>query len=118
LVQKHFLSGRGELGQLLDRSGPPVRGDGTTVNCSTPDPNHAAALGAGYRMVADLEDSALGFWAVEVAGTSGHPGSAHYDDQITAWSAGEYHWMDLSGPRGDRAVWVLEADSSVAAAPK
>jgi penicillin amidase len=103
LAQKHFLSGRGELGQLLDRSGIPVRGDGTTVNNSTSDPSHAAAIGAGYRMVADLADPAPGFWAVEVAGASGHPGSPHYDDQIEPWSAGEYHSVDFDGrPKSGR----------------
>jgi penicillin amidase len=108
LVQKHFLSGRGDLGELLDRSGMPARGDGTSVNCSTSDPNHAAVVGAGYRMVADLADPALGLWATEVAGTSGHPGSPHYDDQIEPWSAGQYHYLDLTGSGDKRAVLVME----------
>ena len=82
LVQKHFLCGRGELGQLLDRSGLPVGGDGTTINSGTPDAGHAAYLGAGYRMVADLADPNHGLWAVEVGSVSGHPGSPHYDDQL------------------------------------
>src|SRR5205823_11858386 len=75
LVQKHFLSGRGELGRLLDRSGVPVRGDVTCVASSTPDANYAAWLGASYRMVADLADARRGLWAVDVAGVSGHAGS-------------------------------------------
>ena len=95
LVQKHFLSGRGDLGVLLDRSGVPVRGDVTTVSSSTPDTNYAAALGAGYRMVADLADPRLNLRAVEVGGASGHPGSPHYDDQIATWSAGGYHDLPL-----------------------
>src|SRR5439155_25297546 len=68
LVQKHALSGRGDLGEFLDRSGVPVRGDVTTVCSSTPDANYAASLGAGYRMVADLADPGMPLRAVEVAG--------------------------------------------------
>jgi penicillin amidase len=108
LVQKHFLSGRGDLGQLLDRSGMPTRGDGTTVNSSSSDPHHAAALGAGFRMVADLADPNQGIWAVEVAGTSGHPGSPHYDDQIKPWSAGQYHYLPLTDAKNGARLLVLE----------
>jgi penicillin amidase len=108
LVQKHFLSGVGELGELLDRSGAVVRGDATTVNSSTPDGNYAAHMGAGYRMVADLAGPRPGLWAVEVAGTSGHPGSAHYDDQIAPWSAGGYHYLALHDPEAAHRVLTLE----------
>jgi penicillin amidase len=96
LVQKHFLSERGDLGTLLDRNGGPVRGDVTTVCSSTPDANYAAALGAGYRMVADLGDARMPLRAIEVAGASGHPGSPHYDDQIAAWNSGGYHELSLN----------------------
>jgi penicillin amidase len=110
LVHAHFLSGRGDLGQLLDRGGVPVRGDMTTVSSSTPDPQYRAALGASYRMVADLADPRQGLWAVDVAGTSGHPGSAHYDDQIAPWSAGGYHYISLLAAEDavSRSVLVLE----------
>src|SRR5207248_1773016 len=113
LVQKHFLSGIGDLGQLLDRSGVPVRGDLTTVNSSTPDADFRATLGATYRMVADLADPRQGMWAVEVAGASGHPGSPHYDDQIAPWSAGGYHYLALRDPEGtaDQGLLVLEPGS-------
>src|SRR5262249_35113440 len=56
LVQKHFLSGRGDLGQLLDRNGTPASGDTTTVCSTTSGPDHTAQMGASYRMVADLAD--------------------------------------------------------------
>jgi penicillin amidase len=108
LVQKHFLSGRGDLGRLLDRSGVPVRGDVTTVNSSTSDADHAAYLGASYRMVADLADPRQGLWAVDVAGTSGHPGSPHYDDQIAPWSAGGYHYLALDDAEAGHPVLVLQ----------
>src|SRR5205085_2763510 len=85
IVQKHFLSGIGDLGTLPDRSGIPVRGDMTTVCSTTPDANYAAHMGASYRMVADLADPRAPMRAVDVAGVSGHPGSPHYDDQIAPW---------------------------------
>jgi penicillin G amidase len=107
LVQKHFLSGIGDLGQLLDRSGVPVRGDVTTVASSTPDANYAAHLGASYRMVADLSDPQRGIWAVDVAGVSGHPGSPHYDDQIATWSDGGCHYLPLAAPEQGYATTLI-----------
>jgi penicillin amidase len=110
LVHKHFLSGRGDLGELLDRGGVPVKGDVTTVCSTTPDVNYAAVLGAGYRMVADLADGRGSMRAVEIAGASGHPGSPHYDDQIATWTAGAYHEIRLNDPaaRAEDRVLVLE----------
>lgn len=97
LVQKHVLSGRGDLGQLLDRSGQPTRGDGNTVCSSTPDAAHAAYLGAGFRMTVDFSDLKQRLSMVEVGSVSGHPGSPHYDDQLPLWAAGGYHDVDLAG---------------------
>jgi penicillin amidase len=97
LVQKHFLAGRGDLGQLFDRSGLPVRGDHTTVCNTSPDADHAAALGASYRMVTDQADSRPGLWAVEVGSVSGRPGSPHYDDQVEDWVQGDFHYLSLDG---------------------
>jgi penicillin amidase len=112
LVQKHFLSGRGDLGRLLDRSGVPLPGDATTVCNASPDADNAAALGAGYRMVADLADPRQGLWAVGVAGASGHPGSPHYDDQIAPWSAGGCRHLALLDPEeASRALLMLEPAS-------
>ena len=95
LVQKHFLSGRGELGLLLDRSGVPAPGDVGTVCSTTADANHAAYMGASYRMVSDLVDARRGLWAVNIPGGSGHPGSPHYGDQVTPWARGEFHFLSL-----------------------
>jgi penicillin G amidase len=108
LLQKHFLSGRGELGQLLDRSGLPLGGDGNTVNSSTPDPSYAAWLGATYRMVTDLADPQLGMWSIEVGSVSGHPGSTHYDDQIAPWSEGKLHYIALAATTADGPRLTLE----------
>ena len=82
LNQPHFLSKRGELGQLLDLNGKPCGGDNVTVCSGSADASYTSALGAGFRMVADLADPDAGVWQTEVAGVSGHPGSPHYRDQI------------------------------------
>ncbi|MCI0381094.1 MAG: penicillin acylase family protein, partial [Gemmataceae bacterium] len=95
LQQKHFLSGRGDLGTLLDLSGLPVNGDANTVNSASPDPSFAAWLGAGYRMVADLGTAEASLWQIEVGGASGQPGSPHYDDQLDPWRMGAYHHLAL-----------------------
>jgi penicillin amidase len=95
LQQKHFLSGRGDLGTLLDLSGLPVGGDGVTVCANTFDAQYQAWLGAGYRMVADLADPQCGFHSVEVAGASGQAHSPHYADQIEPWNAGQLFYVAL-----------------------
>jgi penicillin amidase len=95
LVLRHFLSGRGDLGSLLDRSGRPAPGDVTTVCSTTSDANLAACLGASYRMVSDLADPRRGLWTVDLASVSGHPGSPHYDDQLALWAEGSCHYLSL-----------------------
>ena len=88
---RHVLSGRGDLGVLLDRGGLPVGGNGVTV-CNTGfDPNWAAPMGANYRLISDLGED--GMWAVESQGQSGHPGSDHYCDQLVEWLEGRYHFL-------------------------
>ncbi len=88
---RHVLSGRGDLGQLLDRGGLPVGGNGVTV-CNTGfDPNWGALMGANYRLISDLGED--GMWAVEAQGQSGHPGSEHYCDQLPEWLEGRYHFL-------------------------
>jgi penicillin amidase len=114
LAQPHFLSKRGDLAQLLDLTGKPCGGDNATVCSGTADANYAAALGAGYRMVAEMADPAAGLWATEVAGTSGHPGSAHYADQVDPWSAGDLHYTPLKGDIGG-TVMTLDANGNPSA---
>ncbi|WP_370375398.1 penicillin acylase family protein [Isoptericola sp. b515] len=48
----------------------------------------AVQTGPSMRMVVDLADLDASTW-VTVTGTSGHPASPHYDDQLSAWAAGE-----------------------------
>ncbi|MBD5786583.1 penicillin acylase family protein [Cellulosimicrobium terreum] len=48
--------------------------------------------GPSMRMVVDLGDLDRSTW-VNVTGTSGHPASKHYDDQLGTWADGEtYPW--------------------------
>jgi penicillin amidase len=110
LNQRHFLSARGELGQLLDRSGLEIPGEANTVNSATPDPDHRCSMGAGFRMVADLADPGRGIWAVEIAGASGHPGSPHYDDQLAPWSQGQYHYIPLAADVEAVSTLLLEPE--------
>ena len=104
LAQPHFLSKRGDLGQLLDLTGKPCGGDNVTVNSGSADANFASALGAGFRMVADMADVNAGAWMTEVAGTSGHPGSPHYADQIDSWAVGELYYVALKGDVGGQVI--------------
>ena len=95
----HQLAGRGEIFETLERGGDPVGGSGITV-CNTGfDPNYMAAMGANYRLNADLADDPPGLWAVDTAGQSGHPASSNYCDQPSDWLAGRHHYLPLDRAR-------------------
>ncbi|MBM3957372.1 MAG: penicillin acylase family protein, partial [Gemmatimonadetes bacterium] len=103
---RHVLSGRGELADLLDRGGLPVRGNGVTV-CNTGfDPNWGAPMGANYRLIADMSTSPPALWAQESQGQSGHPGSKHYCDQLPEWLAGRHHPLPLDRTEASKATEV------------
>jgi penicillin amidase len=95
IVLRHVLGGIGGLGELLDRGGLPVKGNGVTVCNTGYDPNYLAPMGANYRLIADLSASPPGLWAVDAQGESGHPGSQHYCDQLPEWISGRYHYLPL-----------------------
>ncbi len=95
IALRHVLSGTGDLGELLNRGGLPVKGNGVTVCNTGYDPNYLAPMGANYRLIADLSTDPPGLWAVDAQGVSGHPGSQHYCDQLTEWSSGRYHYLPL-----------------------
>jgi penicillin amidase len=101
---KHVLSGRGDLGQLLNHGDGPVNGDMTTVCNTGSDPDWLATTGAGYRLIADLATNRL--LAVDAQSQSGHPGSPHYSDQLAGWNAGEYHVLPLN--HADASELVVE----------
>ena len=101
---RHVLSGRGELGALLDRGGVPVKGDGVTVCNTGYDPNYLAPMGANYRLIAELASNPPGLWAVDAQGQSGHPGSPHYGDQLAEWIGARYHYLSLDRSEVARAT--------------
>jgi len=96
LQQKHFVATRGDLSRLLDRGQIAVRGDSTTVCNTSCDADFEAYSGAGYRLIADLADPGAGLYSVDAGAESGHPGSAHYDDQLMDWLTGGYHRIALT----------------------
>ena len=94
-ISSIFLSGRGDLGLLLNQGGAGVRGDATTVCNTGRGPDFEAAVGAGFRMICDLGESPAGLWMVDCQSQSGHCGSPHYRDQFPDWISGEYHFVPL-----------------------
>jgi len=112
---RHVLSGRGELGRLLDSGGLPAKGDFTTVCNTGLGGAFEARSGANYRLIADFSDPLPTLWAVDAASQSGHPGSPHYADQLEAWARGEYHALALdreAAAKGAVTRLVLEPEGS------
>ncbi len=100
----HHLSERGGIFRALDRGGDPVRGNGVTV-CNTGfDPNYLAAMGANYRINADLGEEQPGLWAIDAAGQSGNPGSPNYCDQLPTWLEGRHHYIPIDRERVERSA--------------
>jgi penicillin amidase len=95
LPLRHFLSGRGDLGALLDRGGVGVPGDLVTVCNTGATASFEARTGAGYRLIADLAASPPELRAIDGQSQSGHPGSPHYADQLADWLEGRYHRLPL-----------------------
>ncbi|WP_428829342.1 penicillin acylase family protein [Paraoerskovia marina] len=63
--------------------------------------------GPSMRMVVDLDDLDRSTW-VTVTGTSGHPASSHYDDQLDAWATGEtFAWPFSAEARDESAEDTL-----------
>jgi penicillin amidase len=104
LPLRHILSGHGDLAQLLDHGGLPVQGDAHTVCNTGLGPRFEASTGAGYRLIAELETSPPGLWAVDGQSQSGHPGSPHYRDQLSAWLKGQYHYLVLDPVQASRSA--------------
>jgi penicillin amidase len=92
---RHVLSGRGDLGKLLDHGGIPVKGDAGTVCNTGLGGQYEARAGANYRLIVDMAMSPAGLWAVDCESASGHRGSPHYGDQLADWIEGRYHRLQL-----------------------
>ncbi|MBI4305771.1 MAG: penicillin acylase family protein [Chloroflexi bacterium] len=102
MALRHPLSGRGDLGKLLDRGGQQVGGNAFTVGNTGAGPDYEAPFGANYRFKADLASTTGSAWTVDHSGQSGHPGSEHYCDQTLDWIKGRYHEIPLD-PKAVRA---------------
>jgi penicillin amidase len=110
LTLRHILSGRGDLGQLLDHGGVPVPGDAQTVCNTGLGAQFESRMGATYRLIADLSTSPPELLAVDSQSQSGHPGSPHYRDQLPTWLRGEHHRFILDEKESSRraARLILE----------
>lgn len=97
----HVLSGRGDLGTLLDQPGIPVPGNAHTVCNTGLGANFDGRSGAGYRLVADLSSSPPVLLSVDGQSQSGQPGSENYGDQLATWNRGDYYSLSLD--RGEAA---------------
>ena len=95
LPLQHLLSGRGDLGSLLDRGGDAVSGNGLVVSNSGSAPDYVSRSGANYRLLVDLAEAPAQMWSLDAAGPSGQPGSPHYANQFGDWLAGRYRRICL-----------------------
>ena len=91
----HLLSGRGDLGRLLDRGGEPVSGNGFVVSNTGSAADFSSSGGANYRLLVDLAEAPAQMWTLDAAGPSGQPGSPHYANQFGDWLSGRYHRISL-----------------------
>nr|NLD40933.1 penicillin acylase family protein [Actinomycetales bacterium] len=68
-----------------------------------------SSTGPSMRMVVDLSDLDASTWVV-TTGTSGHPTSRHYTDQLTAWRDGEtfaWNWTEEAVAEASRTTFTL-----------
>ncbi|HZK06234.1 MAG TPA: penicillin acylase family protein [Actinomycetaceae bacterium] len=88
------------IARLMNPAPFPVDGGTASVNATnwavTFDergrPDFSMTSGPAMRMVVDLADLDASTWVV-TTGTSGHPSSGHFKDQLAAWRDGEsYPW--------------------------
>nr|WP_245852676.1 penicillin acylase family protein [Isoptericola jiangsuensis] len=88
----------------------PMAGGTSVVNATAWDAasgSFAVTAGPSMRMVVDMGDLDSSTW-VNVTGSSGHPASSHYDDQLPVWAAGE----SFAWPFGRDAVAAAAEDTT------
>lgn len=81
----------GPVRSLVNAEPVPVPGGSSIVNAMGWDAaadSFTVTASPSMRMVVDLADLDRSTW-VTMTGTSGHPGSAHYTDQLGPWAQGE-----------------------------
>jgi len=96
MKRQHVLSARGDLAQLLDLGGMPIRGDSWTVCNTGLNPDYTGSMGAGYRMIADLSDPQGGFMGGRCRqriGPSRQP--ALHTTRSVDWLTTRYHTCPL-----------------------
>jgi penicillin amidase len=90
---------------LLDRSGQfrsfsrmsiPIGGSHGVLNASG-DP-----WGPSWRMIVNMGAEGVEAWGVYPGGQSGSPGSAHYDDFVDTWAAGDYYRLWFMQDAGEQ----------------
>ncbi len=93
---------------LLDPPRVPMSGDGDTPHSASYDPSHPFDVtGTSVaRYVFDLKDWSRSQWITPL-GSSGHPGSPHYANQVPIWSRGAllpmlYDWDRIKIEAGSR----------------
>ena len=101
----------GVLHALVNPRAQRVGGGSSIVDATAWDAasgSYAVTAAPSMRMVVDLGDLDSSTW-VNLTGTSGHPASVHYADQLEAWARGEQFAWPYSGA-------AVEADAVTARA--
>ena len=103
-----LVAGFPKLAATLNPPAVAVGGDGETVNASgfVPGAGYHVALTSVARYVFDLADWESSGWVVP-HGASGHPGSPHWADQLSAWAdcrllPMRYDWSRMPRKRSRR----------------
>ena len=89
----HPFATTGALKELFNLGPFPCPGGGGTVNNRRPVETPTGfenASGVSYRLFVDMSEPGKA-WGATLAGQSGQPGSAHYDDRVTETLNNEYH---------------------------
>ncbi len=101
MVFEHPLAFTQERKALMNLTGVPRGGDGTTPNATGAGARQTA--GASYREVIDLSNWDRSM-TINVPGESGQPGSEYYANLLPLWANGEYHTMAFSRAAVDRVA--------------
>jgi penicillin amidase len=107
----------GMVRRLVNPRPREVSGGSAMVNATAWDAgtgSFGVTAAPSMRMVVDLASFDSSTW-VSLTGTSGHPGSVHYADQLTSWAEGRtYPWPFSEDAVDDAAEDVLELEPSTA----
>jgi len=108
-LEHQVLGGESIPSVVRDFVNPAGRGlSGSTVSVvatawNAEDGEFDVITGQALRMIVDLGDVDSSVW-VNSTGVSGHPASAHYQDQLNAWATGGYFPMPFTRPAVEAAT--------------